>query len=588
MKRRIVSLLMCLVMVLSLLPTAVWAEVLPEQQDAAQQTTAENGGQEDSKPSDSDEEPAANTAAPQSGESGAAAQAAGDVAEVNVYGKVTTYADIFEAFAAITGTGTVKLLQDVTLDNANGNGIELRMGQTVTLDLNGKTISQKSGISTNMMSLSSAVFSVSHGADLTVMDSVGGGKIVQPNGCPAVAVWKNVLEGTLTVNGGTIENTSTEVSTDITQGTPNCAVYAYEGTVTINGGTVTGQKIGVGAYKATLTITDGQLHGESSNALLVGNSSVSLSGGTYTTKEKDNHSIWCTSSGVKDLLKAGYGYVAENGGTVQIDGNGKCGGTVGKTLVAKVAEVVPYIDANGTVQSCAQYTEITDTDNFQIGSGWYVVRDDATISNIMTAVGSPIHLILCDGATLTMSAPIEAAGAEGEKLVNIYLQSGGTGKLIANSGVLSGAAVTFKPISAPMKMLGWDNNPTSVLSDYFNLSKCTDHQWEYKNITDDTHDKLCALCGTGETSVAHTAKSYEQSDDANLHIVVCECGKEHTEDHTTISRIPQITTARPTPRNVSGAEKWELRPSTTSATRRRPWIRLRQKTIHTIGACRAV
>ena len=587
MKRRIVSLLMCLVMVLSLLPTEVWAEVLPEQ-DTAQQITAENGGQEDSK------ESAANTAAPQSGENGVSVQA-GAVAEVDIYGEVTTYADIFEAFAATKwqGDATVKLLQNVTLDDADDSGIVLQY-QTVTLDLNGKTISQKSGISVS--SLNSAVFSVYDSAELTVMDSKGGGKIVQPNGCPAVTVWKSVLEGTLTVNGGTIENTSTEGHTNIL-GTPNCAVYAKQGVVTINGGALTGQKIGLGAYEATLTITGGQFHGESSNALLVGDSTVSLSGGTYTTKENDNHSIWCTSSEVEKLLAVGYGFVDEKGNEAETTEPNEWGsGTVGKVIVKKTADTVPYIDANGNLQSCKTYTEVNE-DIEGLDSGWYAVKTPVSLEGFIVNSDQTVNLILCDGVSLTGSgAFINRNGT-----LNIYGQSAGTGTLsLTNSdgssaiGPFSGSAtlniyggtiraeateadaaaiglgsrdggttmainiyggtVTAKAsagtaaigksknvngtvivkIATGLKCVKTDDRSTACAYDNTDgtsvtISKCTAHQWEYKNNTGNTHDMLCALCGTGKTGVAHTAKSYQQLSDANSHIAVCECGKEYSE-----------------------------------------------------------
>ena len=267
MKRRIISLLMALVMTLSLVPTAAWAEVLPEQQDAAQQTTAENGGQEDSKPSDSDEEPAANTAAPQSGESGAAVQTTGSVS---------------------------------------------------------------------------------------------------------------------------------------------------------------------------------------------------------------------------------------------------------------------YIGAGGTVQSCAQYTEITNTDNFQIGSGWYVVRDDATVTDWMTACGSPIHLILCDGATLTVNGPIQN-WYDGTYELNVYLQSGGTGKLIAKYGMMLDKEGTINRMGTPMKLVNNAGKATSDLSDYFKISKCDHEGFTYAQKDAKSHEGTCAYCGTTLSGEHDFTWAYK---DADTHTGACKvCGYVSTAKH---------------------------------------------------------
>ena len=99
--------------------------------------------------------------------------------------------------AAINAGGEVKLLKDIALTE----GVVVPAGKTVTLDLNGKTIS-------GTHSAEYAMIHVQNGATLTVNDTVGGGKITCAAGGnnTGAAIW---VEGALVQNAGTIEVTGT-------------------------------------------------------------------------------------------------------------------------------------------------------------------------------------------------------------------------------------------------------------------------------------------------------------------------------------------------------------------------------------------
>ncbi len=98
------------------------------------------------------------------------------------------------------------------------------------------------------------------------------------------------------------------------------------------------------------------------------------------------------------------------------------------TLIAsfRTADPVSYIDENGEPQSRASYlplsselAEVTWTD------GWYVVDEDVTFAGRITVSGT-VHLILCDGYTLTASKGISVTE---NNTLNIYGQSLQTGAL---------------------------------------------------------------------------------------------------------------------------------------------------------------
>lgn len=257
MKKRVLSMLMTLALCLTLLPAPAWAEedtpeigatVQQEQQEAQQEAPA-------AEPSTILEQAAENGIAAQNGGGSTVENA---VAEVTVNGSTTTqYTDIDAAFAAAqeADSATVKLLADVTISHDDYSGIALKKGN-ITLDLNGKTLS-KSKRDDNWFYAKNAVFwllppeattkdeflaALRMPVRLTVQDSSAdeNGKIVQPNGGPAVTATLNTI---LTVNGGTIENASSVDLDDDSHMKPNCAVLLSGGSkAVINGGTLSGMR----------------------------------------------------------------------------------------------------------------------------------------------------------------------------------------------------------------------------------------------------------------------------------------------------------------------------------------------------------
>ncbi len=367
MKRRIVSLLMCFVMMFGMLPTAAWAELIPAQgetEEAASNTAYEVG--EDT--------------AVQSGENGIAVMAAGEN-EAEYNGK--EYATLAEAFAAAESDpgGTVQLLKDVTmptdltLEEHPGKGIEVTC--EVTLDLNGFTVTKAEGEWESTYQNQNSWHSMFwvKGGNLTIEDSssAGAGAIVQLNGNPAVLVEKS---GTLTVNGGTIraESDGGENKTDSYRLV--CAVDVANGTAYLNGGSFWGSMVGVNVL-SKVYITGGTFHGETSNALYVdsGNGAV-LSGGKYTTGENVECSIYYaketwTNVSAKDLLAGDYQYVDESGNAATLSTNSL--GVVGNAEVVPAAGTVEYIGEGGTKQVCTDATELTTNSTSYLNKKWYVV-----------------------------------------------------------------------------------------------------------------------------------------------------------------------------------------------------------------------
>lgn len=509
MKRRIISLLMALVMTLSLVPTTVWAAGID--MGGGIVSGGQDGNTSGGVYDDGSSIGGIGTGIGGGVYSGVGANS-GAVAEVTDYNKKTTaYSTIEEAFKAFKHEGTVKLLQNVTLNDTNDYGIILSGDGTIsdaisgklTLDLNGKTISQKKVDSDNN---NRSVFYVGFGCTLTIQDSseTGGGKILQPNGGIAVTCNEG---GTVIVKSGTIEQTGK------IEGIDNCAIAGLSGTVTIKGGEFSGNQMGVGilagCHLNVSPVTGAPtFYGGTYGLQIYSGGSASLSGGTYTG---GSGGIFRQDGGkVTDLLDSGYHYEDGDGKVITPDGNSVPSGTKVKETVGQV----DYIGAGGNAENRIGCLDVTDTITKLEDGKWYVVRESVTVSSL--AVSGAVNLILCDGATLTVEG---AFTVPTDATLNVYWQTTGDGKVTAES--ISNTAKVSAPAGG-MKTL--DGSSTTI-------EKCLAHEWEYSEGGDGFHFKTCKLC---ETRVQENCSVTTWApDESNLtyHVGTCVCGARHQSVH---------------------------------------------------------
>ena len=148
------------------------------------------------------------------------------------YDKMATVDDLAELAEALAGDYDLIVLgANLVVDET----IEIPAGKTVTIDLAGCAISSEKA------DLTTAYAVITNNGDLTIMDSIGNGKISFTDATPYTSDigWaSNTIKnlGTLTVNSGIIENNT---SAEVMNFSYPHAIDAYQGSVTtINGGTV--------------------------------------------------------------------------------------------------------------------------------------------------------------------------------------------------------------------------------------------------------------------------------------------------------------------------------------------------------------
>jgi hypothetical protein len=175
----------------------------------------------------------------------------------------TKYNTLQAAVDAATEDATITMLCDVELAEA----VTIPAGKVVTLDLNGKTVSYTSAVVGEDM--------ITNNGNLTINSSVEGGKITYNNtdetGQNVTISTISACPGsTLVVNGGTIENTSVGVSSNVNVAyTIDILTNGNLGdvNVTINGGTVYSDYMAIRQFnngtacKNSLTINDGHIYG---------------------------------------------------------------------------------------------------------------------------------------------------------------------------------------------------------------------------------------------------------------------------------------------------------------------------------------
>ena len=228
--------------------------------------------------------------------------------------------------------------------------------------------------------------------------------------------WGISAGSNITILGGTVSATATST-------TSGRGLSTYYGNVSILGGNVTANGfIGINASADGSTITLG---------------CATASDRIYASRYA------CSTLSIADgqtlIDDMAFGYT----GTLTSE---QIAAIAGKTL-RKAVGAVPYIDADGTEKYCTEYTILSDDtipingyDWGTIGTDsqdtWYVAASNYTFNHRELDALGHVHLILCDGATFTVSGNYYGIDAED---LTIYGQSEGTGSLVASTTDTYGA-----------------------------------------------------------------------------------------------------------------------------------------------------
>lgn len=192
-----------------------------------------------------------------------------------------SYATLAYAVSEAENGATITVQSDVTLDAT----LVVPAGKTITLDLNGKTISQEKFCSASYeMILNKGNLTITGNGKLSFKDTSAG----DPSFGWGSYTLRNV--GTLVVENGTIIEHLGEqpFATHMI-----CAIFQYSGSTTINGGTIsTPYYRSVRLWKGDMTINGGTFEGQVWVQSVDDSAVLTINGGTFAPCGRDGSSVF--------------------------------------------------------------------------------------------------------------------------------------------------------------------------------------------------------------------------------------------------------------------------------------------------------
>lgn len=338
------------------------------------------------------------------------------------------YTTLAEAIEDAVSGDTVKLLQDIELTEA----ITVPAGKSITLDMNGKTISQSKACTESYAMINNK-------GNLTI---TGNGKLsfTDTSAGDLSFGWGSYTvrnEGTLVVENGTIEHLGAQAfATHCIQ-----AIFQYSGSTTINGGTIsTPNYRSVRLWKGSMTINGGTFEGQVWVQCVDNSAKMAINGGSFSPKGNDGSSVFVGNSEYEaELSVTGGNFATKIGANDAASLSGSItGGTFTETAKNGTNEVLLNKDfkfrqnANGT---------------YGITAKDYVANIGTTkkYESLQEAVDGA-----ADGETITLLADVTlTAGITADKNLTID----------ANGHAIKGSNVTLKPASGKtLRLIGLGTN----------------------------------------------------------------------------------------------------------------------------------
>ena len=325
------------------------------------------------------------------------------------------YESLQAAIDAAQDSDTVTLLKDIDLP-----ATAVVKGKTITLDLNGKTISNSTDI-WNESKYAWSLISVRDNGDLTINDTTGGGTLkAKENDCFALDVYaydtKNVEDTKLTINAGNyVGNIS--------------AVYAFTGKATINGGhfSIQQKESGSDPYRLTLNCYD--------SSYTAGRAGFTVNGGTFENFDPRNNpaegagtSFVAESVGVDkntdgtftakpnmaaQIVDAGGGSVAAYAGHYDAIAAAKDGETV-ILLSDRKNYVTNTINANITIDLNGKTLSVGNNYPFFRTNGEVTIQNGTITSNYSCVIVNAYNKLTLKNVKIT-----GVTGDSGKNLVNV-------------------------------------------------------------------------------------------------------------------------------------------------------------------------
>ena len=292
----------------------------------------------------------------------------------------TRYNTLAEAYAAAVDGDVLVLMGDQQISESFVNT------KNITLNLNGAVLSQ-------VKECTASYEMIYNKGTLTIIDepatrTASTGKISFKDtsaGDPTFG-WGSYTvrnEGTLVVNGGTIEHLGEQEAHMI------CAIFQYSGTSTINGGVIsTPNYRSARLWNGNMTINGGVFEGQLWLQGVNGTSNLTINGGQFSPRGGDSSSVFVTNSPGTITFAVNGGTFATKIGASIPTAEGVAGAIKGGvfttaakegTNAALLATNYNYVeneDGTWTVESPGYYVDASGNYHITTAKGWLAVANE--------------------------------------------------------------------------------------------------------------------------------------------------------------------------------------------------------------------
>ncbi len=312
--------------------------------------------------------------------------------------------------------------------------------------------------------------------------TINGGSVKASTGMSTTAAIDLANQSTLTVNAGNLTAEGQMKENDV-------GISIASGTMTVNGGTVTATGKSVGVYVDSTSGNSLTFNGGTLIAKRINETGFAVQLGAETSFTVPGSYFWRAGDAADTKYQLpDYTAAALAGTYFEIT-------TVTPDATKVDYPAVSYLDADGKTEktiTAADYTAITAstttlTGGTQAAPVWYVVQGNVTIGGTLQIDDAAnINLILCNGATLTVTEGIINENEEGS--LTIYGQKPETGKapgkLIvtgavvresgSNAGISTAIAVDSLTVNGgQIEATGGDYSEDAFVTGSFGISTTT-------------------------------------------------------------------------------------------------------------------
>lgn len=383
------------------------------------------------------------------------------------------------------GNTTITLTEDIVA--GENEMITIPAGKTITLNLNGKTISQeKECTASHQLIKNNGTLTITGNGKISFKDTSAGDSTF---GWGSYTIHNS---GNLTVENGTIEHIGEQAfATHMI-----CAIFQYSGTTTINGGVIsTPNYRSVRLWKGNMTINGGEFDGQLWVQAVDNTANLVITDGTFGPNGGDGSSVFVENKTHEVAVNiTGGTFTTKLGASNAVKGWVK-GGQFGVDPSAYVAEGYKAIK-NGTVWTVKTWNPVASVEGVEyekLADALTAAGTTKVVTLLANATVSQQCIIKENGKTLTITGNFAKTSKKGDG--NAYVYPTTEWKLVGNIANFgnwaygSSKAVMLKEHETVVVI----RNVTLAANNEFKF--CKDGSWN-----DGTHIGAYGTGGTGNIS----------------------------------------------------------------------------------------